>query len=44
MRIDNCAGKGTMVHMDKIGSVIDRMSMKLGSTFMNSLKIKTQLL
>jgi hypothetical protein len=30
--------------MDKSGSVIDRMSMKLGSQFLKSLRIKTQLL
>jgi len=30
--------------IDKIGSVIDRMNMKLGSKFLNSLKITTQLL
>ena len=30
--------------MDKFGSVIDRMNMKLGSKFLNSLRIKTQLL
>ena len=30
--------------IDKIGSVIDRMNMKLGSEFLNSLKITTQLL
>jgi len=30
--------------MDKFGSVIDRMNMKLGSSFLNSLRIKTQLL
>jgi len=30
--------------MDKFGSVIDRMDMKLGSKFLNSLRIKTQLL
>jgi hypothetical protein len=30
--------------MDKFGSVIDRMNMKLGSKFLNSLKIKAQLL
>ena len=30
--------------MDKLfGSVIDRMNMKLGSKFLNSLRIKTQL-
>jgi aspartate carbamoyltransferase regulatory subunit len=30
--------------MDKFGSVIDRMDMKLGGKFLNSLRIKTQLL
>ena len=30
--------------MDKFGSVIDRMNMKLGSKFLNFLRIKTQLL
>ena len=30
--------------MDKFGSMIDRMNMKLGSKFLNSLRIKTQLL
>jgi aspartate carbamoyltransferase regulatory subunit len=30
--------------MDKFGSVIDRMNMKLGSRFLNYLRIKTQLL
>ena len=30
--------------MDKFGGVIDRMNMKLGSKFLNSLRIKTQLL
>jgi len=28
--------------MDKFGSVIDRMSMELGSKLLNSLRIKTQ--
>jgi len=32
--VDNC----------KFGSVIDRLNMKLGSKFLNSLRIKTQLL
>jgi hypothetical protein len=27
--------------MDKFGSVIDRLNMKLGSKFLDSLKIKT---
>jgi hypothetical protein len=30
--------------MDKFGSVVDRMNMKLGSRFLNSLRIKPQLL
>jgi hypothetical protein len=30
--------------MEKFGSVIDRMDMKLGSRFLNSLRIKAQLL
>jgi len=40
MRVDDSAGKGTS-GMDKFGSVIDRMNMKLGSKFLNSLRIKT---
>ena len=43
MRIDHNAGKSTS-GMDTFGSVIDRMNMKLGSKFLNSLKITTQLL
>ena len=43
MRVDISAGKGTS-GMNKFGSVIDRMDMKLGSKFLNSLRIKTQLL
>jgi aspartate carbamoyltransferase regulatory subunit len=43
MRVDNIAGKGTF-GMDKFGSVIDIMNMKLGSKIVNSLRIKTQLL
>jgi hypothetical protein len=43
MRTDDSAGKGTS-GMDKFGSRIDRMNMKLGSRFLNSLSIKTQLL
>jgi hypothetical protein len=35
MRVDNRAGKITS-GMDKLGSVIDRMNMKLGSKFLNS--------
>jgi len=30
--------------MEKFGSVIDRMNVKLGSKFLSSLRIKTQLL
>ena len=30
--------------MDRFGSVVDRMNMKLGSRFLNSLRIKPQLL
>jgi len=30
--------------MDKFGSVIDRINIKLGSMFLSSLKVKTQLL
>ena len=43
MRVDNSAGKGTS-RVDKFGSVIDRMNMKLRSKFLKSLRIKTQLL
>ena len=43
MRADNRAGKSTS-GKNKLGSVIDRMNMKLGSEFLNSLRIKTQLL
>jgi hypothetical protein len=44
MRVDdNSAGKGTP-GMDKFGSVVNRMNMKLGSKFLNSFSIKTQLL
>ena len=43
MRFDKSAGKGTY-GMDKFGSVIDRMNMKLGSKFIDSLRIKTQLM
>jgi hypothetical protein len=34
MRVDHSAGKGTS-GMNKFGSVIDRMDMKLGSKFFN---------
>jgi hypothetical protein len=43
MTVDHGAGKGTS-GMDKNGSVIGRMYMKLGSKFLNSLRIKTQVL
>jgi len=43
MRVDNSVGKGKS-GMDKFGSVIDRLDMKFGSKFLNSLRIKTQLL
>jgi hypothetical protein len=35
MRVDNSAGKGTS-GMEKFGSVIDRINMKLGSKFHSS--------
>ena len=43
VRVDNSAGKGTSV-INKFGSVIDRKDMKLGSKFINSLRIKIQLM
>ena len=43
MTVGESAGKDTS-GMDKLDSVIDRMDMKLGSKFFNSLRIKTQLL
>jgi hypothetical protein len=43
MRADNSVEKSTS-GMHKFGSVIDKMNMKLGSTFLKSLRIKTQLL
>jgi len=43
MRVNNSTGKGTS-GMDKFSNVIDRMNMKLGSKFLNSLIIKTQLI
>jgi hypothetical protein len=43
MRVDNSAGKGTS-YMDEFGSAIDRMNMKLGSKFLNSMQIEAQLL
>jgi hypothetical protein len=43
MRVDISTGKYTF-GMDKFGSVIARMNTKLGSKFLNPLRIKTQLL
>jgi hypothetical protein len=43
MRVDNSTGKGTS-GMDKSGSVIDRMDIKLGSKYPDTLRIETQLL
>ena len=44
MKVENSApGKGTS-GMDMFGSVIDRMNMKLGSKFLNSLSFENQLL
>ena len=43
MRVDNSTGKG-MYGMDKFSSVIDKMNMELESKFLDSLRIKTQLL
>ena len=44
MRVDKSAGKGTS-GMDKFGSIlVDRINTKLGSKFLNFLRIKTQLL
>ena len=43
MRVDNSTGK-CAPGMDKSGSVVDRMYMKLGIKFLSSLRIKTQLL
>jgi hypothetical protein len=43
MRYGNSAGKGTS-SMDRFGSVVDRMNMKLESKFLTSLRVKTQLL
>jgi len=43
MRVDNSTGKCTS-GMDKFDSVIDKMNMKVGSKFLYSLRIKTQLL
>ena len=40
MTVDNSTGEGTS-GMDKFCSVVDRMDMKLGSKFLNSLRIKT---
>ena len=43
MRVDKSTGKGTS-GMDKSGSVIDRMDIKLGSKYPDTLRIETQLL
>ena len=43
MSVYNSVGKGTS-GIDKFGSIIDRMNMKLGSKFLISLGVKTQLL
>jgi aspartate carbamoyltransferase regulatory subunit len=43
MTIDKTTGKYTP-GIDKFGSVIDRMNMKLGSKFLSSLRFNTQLL
>ena len=43
MRVVNSAGKGTS-GMDEFGSIIDIMNVKLGSKFLNSSIVKTQLL
>ena len=43
MRVDNSTGKCTS-GMDKFGSVVDRMYMKLGSRLLSSMRVKTQLL
>jgi hypothetical protein len=40
---NNCAGICTP-GMGKFGSIVDRMCMKFGSKFLNSLRIKTQIL
>jgi hypothetical protein len=41
IRVDSNAGKGTS-GMNEFGSVIDRMNMKPGSKFLNSLSFKNQ--
>ena len=43
MGVDSRAEEGTS-GMSKFGSVIDRMNMRLGSKYLISLKIETQLL
>jgi hypothetical protein len=43
MRVHNSAGKGTP-GMDKFGSVIGRLNMKLGSKIHSSLRMETQIL
>jgi len=36
--------RARLVWLDKFGSIVDKMCMKLGSKFLSCLKIKTQLL
>ena len=43
MSVNNSVGKGTS-GMDKFGSKVGKMNMKLESKFLDSLRIKTQLL
>ena len=43
MRVDSSAGKGTS-GINKLGSIIERINIKLGSVFLISLKFQTQLL
>ena len=43
MRVDNSTGTYTS-DMETFVSVVDRMNMKLGSKFLSSLRVKTQLL
>jgi hypothetical protein len=43
MGVNHKTGKCTS-GMDKYGSAVDRMYMKLGGNFLNSLRVKTQLL
>ena len=42
MTVDNSSGK-CVSGVDNFGSVIDSMYMKLGSKFLSSLRVKTQL-